>query len=162
MADPARVLVVDDEQMMRDLVNALLETDGYVVELAPEGASALRAIDANRPDLVLLAAEPKVFAQPRREPRRTVLVPVTLLSPEGTPTAMGQILNLSPGGVQLDLGAAFPPGMTVMLSFDIPGGHGPFRLNGRIQWEKDGKLGLSFVDVSDQDRQRLEDLLVRS
>jgi hypothetical protein len=105
--------------------------------------------------------DPAAFSGHRSEPRRTVLVPATLMSSEGQPAAIGQLLNLSPSGAQLDLGAAFAPGRKLMLSFDIPGGHGSFRVTSNIEWQKDGKLGLSFVDMSAADRQRLEDLLVR-
>jgi CheY-like chemotaxis protein len=54
MAETFRVLVVDDEAMMRDLLSGLLEMEGYVVEVAEEGRSALAAIDARPPDAVLL------------------------------------------------------------------------------------------------------------
>jgi CheY-like chemotaxis protein len=234
MADTFRVLVVDDEEMMRDLLSGLLEMEGYVVEVAEEGRSALAAIDARPPDAVVLdlnmpgvsgwqvidqlkehrapppviamsgmgtteppelyavrrfvfgylskpfsqeqltktvaraieaararPGDPAAFTGHRSEPRRTVLVPATLMSPEGQPAAIGQLLNLSPSGAQLDLGAAFAPGRKLMLSFDIPGGHGSFRVTSNIEWQKDGTLGLSFVDMSAADRQRLEDLLVR-
>jgi len=234
MAETFRVLVVDDEAMMRDLVSGLLEMEGYVVEVAEGGRSALAAIDARPPDAVVLdlnmpgisgwqvidqlkehrapppviamsgmgtaeppqlyavrrfvfgylskpfsqeqltktvaraieaararPGDPAAFTGHRREPRRTVLVPATLMSPDGQPAAIGQLLNLSPSGAQLDLGAAFAPGKKLMLSFDIPGGHGSFRVTSNIEWQKDGTLGLSFVDMSAADRQRLEDLLVR-
>ena len=75
---------------------------------------------------------------------------------------MGQILNLSPSGAQLDLGAFLRPGMQVALAFDIPGGHGSFRVVGRIQWRKDDKVGLSFLDMAEDDRRRLEELLAPS
>jgi PilZ domain len=116
-----------------------------------------RAIEAAR----ARPGDPANFSGHRSEPRRTVLVPATLLSPEGKPSAIGQLVNLSPSGAQLDLGAGFAPGVKLTLSFDIPGGHGSFRVTGRIEWQKDGKLGLSFVDMSAADRQRLEGLLVR-
>ena len=54
MADTFRVLVVDDEAMMRDILSGLLEMEGYVVEVAEEGRSALAAIDARPPDAVVL------------------------------------------------------------------------------------------------------------
>jgi CheY-like chemotaxis protein len=234
MADAPRVLVVDDESMMRDLVSALLEMEGYVVEVADGGRSALEAIQAHPPDLVLLdlnmpgvsgwdvidrlkeqeapppviamsgmgvaeppelyavrrfvygylpkpfsqeqlaktvarameasharPVDPSLFTEHRREPRRTVLLPGTLVSPGGTPAAVGQILNLSPSGAHFDLGVAIPPGTKMTLDFDIPGGHGSFRVTARIEWRRDSKLGLSFVDMSAADRRRLEELLAR-
>jgi CheY-like chemotaxis protein len=232
MRERIRVLIVDDEELMRELVGDMLPKGEFSVSMADGGPSALAAIAADPPDLVLLdlnmpkmtgwqvidrlkalptappiiamsgmgtaepvglqavrryvvAYLPKPFnreqlkttclraieaartspiassaaAEKRKEPRRNLLVATTLMSPEGTPAAVGQILNLSPSGAQIDLGASLQPGMVLTLGFEIPGGQGPFRVKGRIQWTKDGKLGVSFVDVNEADHKRLEELL---
>ena len=231
---PIRILVIDDDEMLRNVVSDMLEMDDRVVELAAGGSEGLAAIAARRPDLVLLdlkmpgitgwevidrledhpspppviamsgmgaepvdsfgvrpyvcgylpkpftqeqllktcaraleAAQatvggPQTFSERRAEPRRNLLVPAALLSQDGTPAAQGQILNLSPGGAQLDLGASLNPGMEVSLAFEIPGGHGPFRVTARVQWKREGKLGLSFVGVPEEDRKRLADMLATS
>jgi len=39
--DPCRLLVVDDEANLREVLKGLLEREGYSVELAPDGATAL-------------------------------------------------------------------------------------------------------------------------
>lgn len=56
--DPAtrkrRVLVVDDEPMVRDVVSRYLRRDGFAVEVVGDGADALEAIRRFRPDLVVL------------------------------------------------------------------------------------------------------------
>jgi len=49
-----RVLVVDDEPTVREVVQWYLEHDGYRVELAGDGADALDAFTARSPDLVVL------------------------------------------------------------------------------------------------------------
>ena len=54
MTAAKRVLVVDDEELMRELVRSLLEAEGYTVELADSGESGLQKIQADPPDLVLL------------------------------------------------------------------------------------------------------------
>jgi two-component system response regulator ResD len=54
MAAEARVLVVDDEPMVRDVLARYLERSGFEVDSAPDGELALAAFDAHRPDLVLL------------------------------------------------------------------------------------------------------------
>jgi DNA-binding response OmpR family regulator len=51
---PHRVLVVDDDERVRTLVSWQLEAEGFTVAQAPDGASALGAIRADRPDLVVL------------------------------------------------------------------------------------------------------------
>jgi two-component system response regulator ResD len=50
----ARVLVVDDEPMVRDVLTRYLRRNGFDVDAAGDGERALAAFDAHRPDLVLL------------------------------------------------------------------------------------------------------------
>lgn len=52
-----RVLVVDDERPSRELLVRLLSGNGYVADSAGDGEAALKAIDHQRPDLVLLDVE---------------------------------------------------------------------------------------------------------
>jgi len=49
-----RVLVVDDETNITDLVTTALRYEGFTVEAANGGTEALRAAESFRPDLVLL------------------------------------------------------------------------------------------------------------
>ena len=53
-AQNARVLVVDDEPMVREVVTAYLERDGYRVQVATTGPEALDALRSAPPDLVVL------------------------------------------------------------------------------------------------------------
>jgi DNA-binding response OmpR family regulator len=50
----ARVLVVDDEPTVREVVGDYLRRDGFVVHEAGDGAEALAAVAGFRPDLVVL------------------------------------------------------------------------------------------------------------
>jgi DNA-binding response OmpR family regulator len=49
-----RILVVDDEAGIRELVGTYLRTDGYVVDEAADGERALDSFREHRPDLVVL------------------------------------------------------------------------------------------------------------
>jgi len=49
-----RVLVVDDDGTVADVVRRYLERDGYVVQLAADGETALRLAAEQEPDLVVL------------------------------------------------------------------------------------------------------------
>jgi two-component system response regulator (stage 0 sporulation protein F) len=49
-----KILVVDDEESIRELYRAELADEGYEVELAGDGREALRRLEAFRPDLVTL------------------------------------------------------------------------------------------------------------
>ena len=51
---PATMLVVDDEALNRKIVEGYLRADGYVVESAPDGPTALAMAQKNVPDVVLL------------------------------------------------------------------------------------------------------------
>jgi two-component system response regulator PilR (NtrC family) len=53
MPDPGRVLVVDDEANVRELLTVILGRDGYQVRTAPDGAQALAAFREGKMDLVL-------------------------------------------------------------------------------------------------------------
>ena len=49
-----RVLVVDDQTPVRELVAAVLAADGHSVETARDGADALRLLDSAKPfDLIV-------------------------------------------------------------------------------------------------------------
>ena len=50
----ARILVVDDEPSITDLVATVLRYEGFQVETAPTGRRALRTVTAFRPHLVVL------------------------------------------------------------------------------------------------------------
>lgn len=52
-ASSRRVLIVDDDIQIVDLLEELLEDEGYLVERAYDGVSALVAIERDPPDLVL-------------------------------------------------------------------------------------------------------------
>jgi DNA-binding NtrC family response regulator len=49
-----RILVVDDEEDIRESLEALLSLEGYAVDLAANGADGLRRLDSRDYDLVLL------------------------------------------------------------------------------------------------------------
>ncbi|MGI8810059.1 MAG: response regulator [Acidimicrobiales bacterium] len=53
-ATPPTILVVDDDEPSRQLLRRMLEPEGFTVEEADNGRTALRAIEARRPSLVLL------------------------------------------------------------------------------------------------------------
>ncbi len=54
MGEAARILVVDDEDEVRQLVAEFLEAKGYSVITAATGVEALTAVKHYRPDLVLM------------------------------------------------------------------------------------------------------------
>ena len=84
-----RILVVDDERSITDLVTMALHLHGATVEVAHTGADGLRAVQGFRPHLVVLDVmlpDMDGFAVLKRiaEDRRTMDVPVLFLTARGT------------------------------------------------------------------------------
>lgn len=50
----ARIVLVDDDALMVDVLSAALESGGHVVTAAADGDEGVRLIDRERPDLVVL------------------------------------------------------------------------------------------------------------
>src|SRR6188768_2218750 len=48
-----RILVVDDEKVIRDMLADFLDTEGYIVRTAEDGASALTELSKTHFDLVI-------------------------------------------------------------------------------------------------------------
>src|SRR5262245_35886869 len=54
MHNPPRILVVDDNEINRDIIVTRLTAHGYETLQAADGEQALAAVSKHRPDLVLL------------------------------------------------------------------------------------------------------------
>ncbi|OGK82235.1 MAG: hypothetical protein A2050_11845 [Candidatus Rokubacteria bacterium GWA2_73_35] len=54
MAPIGRILIVDDEEPVREVLGEYFATQGYAVETAGSGTDALAVVERERPDLVLL------------------------------------------------------------------------------------------------------------
>jgi CheY-like chemotaxis protein len=52
LQEALRVLVVDDEELVRDVVAQMLRNEGHVVHLCATGAEALEYLQHNRTDLL--------------------------------------------------------------------------------------------------------------
>ena len=95
MSQTLRVLVVDDEEIIRDVLETLLEREGYDVTAAETGTEALKAFEADPYDLVLLdlmlpdRSGLEVLREIRRRDPDAVVVIVTAYSSiEGAIEAM--------------------------------------------------------------------------
>ncbi|MEE8319036.1 MAG: response regulator transcription factor [Dehalococcoidales bacterium] len=77
-----KILVVDDEKKMVDLVRAYLERDGYQVVEAADGHQALEVFQRTLPDLLILDLMlPEIDGlEVCREIRRTSDVPIIMLT----------------------------------------------------------------------------------
>ncbi len=91
------VLVVDDEPMVREVVTTYLTRDGLDVTEASDGASALRAFEKSRPDLIVLDVMlPEIDGYSLlSEVRSRSNVPVIMLTARGEET--DRVLGLELG-----------------------------------------------------------------
>ncbi|MEV4688616.1 response regulator transcription factor [Microbacterium sp. LWH3-1.2] len=82
-----RVLVVEDDPTVREVVETYLQADGFIVDVASDGFAALDAIEIRRPDLVVLDRMlPGIDgAEVCRRIREGSAVPVILLTALGAP-----------------------------------------------------------------------------
>ena len=84
-APQVRVLVVDDEPTLRDVIAAYLEDSGYVVDQAEDGVQALERMRTARPDVVVLdfvlpVMDARELMRVMRATPRFAAIPVVLLS----------------------------------------------------------------------------------
>jgi len=83
-----RVLVVDDEPAIRRYLTVLLSAHGYVVFEAEDGQSAMAAVLADRPDLIILDLGLPDFdgVEVTRMLREWTRIPILILSVRGQET----------------------------------------------------------------------------
>lgn len=102
---PARVLVVEPDPDLRDLVEMILSGDGYRVEIPPTDADAVALAARTMPDVVILGiAHPKdprswqILDQIQANPR-TRMIPVVVISTSEAAAAEAQAAPVvgSPG-----------------------------------------------------------------
>ena len=89
----ARLLVVEDEETILELLSGSLRFAGFEVMTAASGAEALRAVAASRPDLVLLdimMPDGDGFEVVRRLRSAGPDVPVIFLTARDVPRAHGR------------------------------------------------------------------------
>jgi len=85
---PSRVLIVEDEPDIRDLLAFHLERDGYQIATAATGPEALRQAARERPDLIVLdlmlpELDGREVCRRVRQDPATASVPVIMLTAKG-------------------------------------------------------------------------------
>jgi DNA-binding response OmpR family regulator len=80
-----RVLVVDDDALIRDTLASALADEGYAVQVAPDGRAALDTMTRWRPDLIVLdlmmpVMDGPAFRAVQRSVIETARIPVIILS----------------------------------------------------------------------------------
>ena len=85
MATANKILVIDDEPEITEIINAFLSNAGYKVEIENSAVEGLAKAKANRPDIILLDIMMPVMdgyevcAQLKKDPK-TAQIPVLFLT----------------------------------------------------------------------------------
>ena len=96
----AKILIVDDEKDLLELLSMNLGTEGYIINTAENAAQALAAVRTNRPDLILLdimlpdTSGIKLTGKLKNTPN-TANIPIILLTAKDKETDM--VVGLSVG-----------------------------------------------------------------
>ena len=128
------ILVVDDDPHVRQLVRDILEFEGYLVDTANDGASALVSIGLSRPDCVVLdilmpgLSGHSVLARLREADEPDRPLPVVMLTAAADPAEVWQAWA---GGVDYFLAKPFDPSELLRYLDDLfSGGPAPRRPHG--------------------------------
>lgn len=85
MMDSKKILIVDDDENICELLRLYLEKDGFTTLVAHDGGAALHSAQINNPDLILLDIMMPVLDgwQVCREIRKNSNVPIIMLTAKG-------------------------------------------------------------------------------
>lgn len=108
-----RILIVEDDQFLRDLMERKLLKEGFTVDTAIEGDSGLQKIAASKPDLVLLdiilpGMDGFTILERVKGDPATASIPVILLTNLGQRDDLDKGLKM--GAVDYLVKAHFTPG----------------------------------------------------
>jgi DNA-binding response OmpR family regulator len=163
-AKGGRILVVDDEPMVRETLGQVLTEEGYVVDVAVDGEDALDRVHAARPDVIQLdlmmpGMYGRQFLQALRNDKRFEAVPVLIMT-----AVHGLELNLASIGASEVVEKPFNPedllnkvALAVYRSRDADRlSHGPYVSPPIETPPEPGDRGV--VLIVERDRARLQQL----
>jgi len=96
---PKKILIVEDEKIMRDLLAMKLEKEGYEISMATDGQEGLETMRKIKPDLILLdIIMPRmggfeVMEEMSKNPQLKK-IPVIIISNSGQPVELDQAIKL--------------------------------------------------------------------
>jgi DNA-binding response OmpR family regulator len=102
-------------------------------------------------------------AERRRARRRALMVGVHLLSERGAPLALGELVDLSASGAQLNLLTELELGSRVRVAIDPSFTGQPVRFDAEVRWARRGPAGFAhgveLVALETEMRERLQKIL---
>ena len=81
----ARILVIDDDKPILEVVKTILDNEGYVVEIISDWTVVFEKIRAYKPDLIILdifisGSDGRVICKELKKSKTTINIPVILFS----------------------------------------------------------------------------------
>src|SRR5690606_18676057 len=137
-----RILVVDDDQAVRDSLRRSLEFNGFTVEVAGDGAEALAKVAQSAPDAIVMdVMMPRLGGLDATRALRAAGndVPILVL------TARDAVSDRVDG---LDAGASAAPAKPLALEERLPRAQALRRRVGRTRDELDDVPAVAFADLS--------------
>lgn len=106
---------------------------------------------------------PREEPERRRQPRRELMVKVRVLSQESAPLALGELVNLSSGGAQVNLLVPLELGTRIRVGLHVSAStHNFLKFEGTVQWRESQPLGyahgLAFTDLEPEVANELKTL----
>jgi len=95
----------------------------------------------------------------RTQLRRTFVVQAQVLSADGRSLGMGHVVELSPGGMRLDVNLPLETGQELEIVFRLPGAKEPIRAKSIVRWRQEPATGLQIVTIDPAQAQQLQDLV---
>jgi len=97
--DKKTIVLVEDEEHVRQMVSKMLSKSGYAVQEAVDGLDGLRKIDAQKPDLIIADMmmpnlDGLVLVKALKAHRDTKAVPVIFLTAKGDTRSMIEGINV--------------------------------------------------------------------
>lgn len=162
MPSPPPVAIVTARGDIRNFVRGVHEgVAAYVFK--PFG---VRDLVSTCERLLGLARSADVASERRREPRRILAIELATLSKENAPISWAKLIDLSPGGAQVDLDHPLDPGDRLRVALRTPDGHIPLSIEGEVRWRDAANYGfahgLAFDCLASEEERQLRALLYPS
>lgn len=99
MSDAKRILIIEDEASVRELVSTLLEKNGYTVKVAENGLEGLRALESFQAQLIIADVlmpelDGLTFVKALKNRRETKAIPIIFLTAKSDPLSMIEGINV--------------------------------------------------------------------
>ena len=98
-AEKKKILIVDDEEALREVLTSILEQEGYSVIQAADGRQGVESAKKNRPDLILMdVMMPHMTGfqalEKLKKMKETVDIPVIMVTAKADDDSVGQGMQL--------------------------------------------------------------------